>query len=160
MKERNVSSLEHFCKTAGSFFIVALCSFALDTRHISEIRQTAQELERSANDLQNAFISKGPNAVNVIAKSKMMTWNLSKLDLIAHRFEASNRKLDESNRATGTILRQKIQSLILSHDSRDRLASEDLPKHRFIIRAYADEVAQKARKLQTSAARIQIASCF
>ena len=139
MKKRNVNNQGHFFRATVCFFIVALCSFAVERRHISEIHQTAQELKRSANYLQNALKSKKPDAQTVIAK---------------------NPNLVKFNIATWPILRQKLQTLSLSGDSRDRLANEDLPKYRFIIFAYADEAAQKARKLQTSAARIQIASCF
>lgn len=160
MKERNVSYPGHFYRAAAVLFATALSSFAFDLRHISEIQQTAQELERNATLLQNALKSKNPNVETAIANFQLMTSKLSSLDLIAHRFEASKPTLDESTKATWTNLRQKIQALSLSHDSKDRLVGQDLPKYRFMIRAYADGVAQKARTIQSSAAKIQNASDF
>ncbi len=154
MKKGNLVRL-----TAG-IFLVTLSSFAFDLKHLSAIEQSAQELERSANYLQTSLKARKPNVETVIANFETMSSNLSNLDIIAHRFEASNPNLDESTRATWAVIRQKIQALSLSHDTKDRLAGQKLQNYRFLIRAYAGHVAQQARVVQTSAASIQRSSPF
>lgn len=142
-------------KTAGCLALASMSALALDAGFVNDLQRTAQKIERDATVVQQALKSKNHDAADVKGKIEAMTADVAALHELTKSFEAGNPQLSGRDQADWARLREKVQVLGIFHENKRRLASDDLAKNRTLIRAYAEGVAQRAKKLQATAAGLQ-----
>jgi TolA-binding protein len=148
-------SMRPILRTASALAFAAMSAAALDSSFVSQMQTTAHKLEREATGVHRALKSKRHDANEVKAKIDAMASDVEALQKLVKDFEATNPQLSSREQADWAALRNKVEVLGIFHENKRRLATEDLAKHRGQIRAFADGVALRARKLQVSAAQLQ-----
>ena len=142
-------------RTASALALAAMSAAALDSSFVNQMQSTAQKLERDATVVHRALKSKRHDANDVKAKIEAMAGDVEALQQLVKDFEATNPQMSSREQADWAALRDKVQVLGIFHENKRRLAAEDVAKHRSLIRAFADGVALRAKKLQVSAAQLQ-----
>jgi len=142
-------------RTASALALAAMSAAALDSSFVNQMQTTAQKLERDASGINRALKSKRHDANDVKAKIDAMAGDVETLQTLVKDFEGTNPQLSSREQAEWALLREKVQVLGIFHENKRRLAAEDFAKHRSLIRAFADGVALRAKKLQMSAAQLQ-----
>jgi TolA-binding protein len=141
--------------TAGLLAFAAISAAALDLPFVNQLRSTAQKLERDAAEVHRALKSKRHDADDIKARIDAMSSDVESLQKLVKDFEGTNPQFSSREQADWAALREKVRVLGIFHENKRRLAAEDLAKNRSLIRAFADGVALRAKKLQVSAAQLQ-----
>ncbi len=147
--------MRSFLQAAGSLVVASLSAVAFDTSLVRELEQAAQRVERDATTVHRALKSKKPDPVELKAKIDSMSIDVATLDKLVKAFEASQPSLSDQEQQLWAQVRERVQLLGIFHENKRRLAADDLTKHRTMVRAFANGVAERAKKLQTYAAQLQ-----
>ncbi len=142
-------------RTASAFACAVISAAALDSSFVTQMQSTAQKLERDATDVHRALKSKRHDADEIKARIEAMAGDVDTLQQLVKDFEATNPQLSSREQADWAALREKVQVLGIFHENKRRLAAEDVARNRSLLRAFADGVALRAKKLQVSAAQLQ-----
>jgi len=131
--------MKSLLQTAVCLAITSLSAAALDARFVSQMQTTAQKLD----------------AADVKAKIAAMSSDVAVLHQLVDHFEATQPALSGRDQQDWTLMKDRIKVLGIFNDNKQRLAAENLGKHRGMVRAFADGVAVRAKLLHESAAKLQ-----
>ncbi|MBY0506870.1 MAG: hypothetical protein K2X03_23320 [Bryobacteraceae bacterium] len=140
---------------AACLALTATSAVALDAGFVSQMQTTAQKLESDATAVQQALKNKKHDATEVKAKIAAMSADVAALHQLVKQFEATQPQLSGRDQQDWTLMKDRVAVLGIFHDNKQRLAAEDLGKHRGMVRAFADGVALRAKLLRESALKLQ-----
>jgi hypothetical protein len=132
----------------------ALSALALDQTFVEQTMQSARNIERDAVLVSAAVKSKKIDPEDVKKKIDAMSADIATLQKHVADFEATNPQINERDRADWQLVKDKVQLVAIFHGQKQKLASEDLVRHRNLIRAHANGVALRAEKLQETLTRL------
>ena len=147
--------MRNFFQVLGVLAVAALPAAALEREFADQIIQSAQNIERDATTVSRALKIKGAPADDVKQKIEAMSADVTKLQELVNQFDATHPALSARDKADWDLVKTKVQLLEIFHERKKTLASEDVAKHRSMLRAFADGVAQRAKKLQQTAVTLR-----
>jgi hypothetical protein len=137
-------------KTATVLALAAFSAPALDKDFVSQLMDSAKNIERDATAVGMALKQKNVDAAGVKSKIDAMGSDLDKLQEAVNKFESSKPSMSARDQQDWNLVKQKVQLLEIFHAQKKKLAGEDLYRNRTLIRAHATGVAKRAQNLQKS----------
>ena len=147
--------MRNFFQVLGALALTALPAAALEREFADQIIQSAQNIERDATAVSRALKTKGAPADEVKQKIEAMSADVTKLQELVNQFDATHPALSARDKADWDLVKTKVQLLEIFHERKKALASEDVAKHRSMLRAFADGLAQRAKRLQQTAVTLR-----
>ena len=147
--------MRNFLQVLGALALAALPAAALEREFADQLIQSAQNVERDATAVSRVLKTKGAPADEVKQKIEAMSADVTKLQELVNQFDATHPALSARDKADWELVKTKVQVLEIFHERKKALASEDVAKHRSMLRAFADGVAQRAKRLQQTAATLR-----
>jgi len=141
--------------TLTGLALAAIPSVALEKEFVSQMMDSAKNIERDASLVSAAVRLKNLDAEDVRKKIEAMSADLAKLQELVNSYEASHPKLSARDQQDWQALKEKVQLLEIFHGQKKQLAAGDFSKNRGLIRAHADGVVRRAKMLQQTVARLQ-----
>lgn len=127
---------------------------ALEKELVGQIVQSAQNIARDANSVNQALKTKKFDAAAVTKNIEAMEADISALHEVVAKFESTNPTLSDRDRADWQLLKDKVQLIEIMHDQKKKLAAEDFAKNRSMVRAHATGLAARAKRLQATAEKL------
>jgi hypothetical protein len=142
----------------GNFLMIATLAtpaFALDQDIVNKMIDSARGIERDASLVSQSLKTKKVDAGVVQEKISAMSSDVGALMALVAEVEAQGMHMSDRDRADWKLIRDKVQLLEIFHTQKQKLAFEDIAKHRSLIRAHADGLVFRAQKLQQTAVKLQ-----
>lgn len=132
----------------------ALPAAALEKDMVGQIVQSAQNIARDANSINQSLKSRKYDAAAVNKNIEAMEADIAVLHGVVSKFEATNPTFSERDRADWQLLKEKVQLIGIMHGQKKKLAAEDVARNRSLVRAHASGLALRAKRLQATAEKL------
>ncbi|MFN0102222.1 MAG: hypothetical protein ACKV2U_09040 [Bryobacteraceae bacterium] len=139
-------------KAFSCLLLAASAAAALEKEFVDQMVQSSQNLERDAASVSRALRTKTIDPADVTNRIEAMNADIVKLRELVQQFDATHPELSERDRSAWRLLKDKVHIIEAFHGQKKSMANADIDKNRSSIRALADGVALRAKKLQQSAA--------
>lgn len=141
--------------TLTGLALAAIPALALEKEFVDQMMESAKNIERDATLVSAAVKIKNPDADDLRKKIDAMSGDLTKLQDLVDKYEASHPTFSDRDRTDWNALKEKVQLLEIFHGQKKKLAEGDVAKNRSLIRAHATGVAKRAQMLQQTVAKLQ-----
>ena len=127
---------------------------ALEKELVGQIVQSAQNMARDANSVNQGLKTKKFDAAAVTKNIEAMDADIAALHEVVTKFEATNPTFSDRDRADWKLLKDKVQLIEIMHGQKKKLAAEDFAKNRSLVRTHATGLAVRAKRLQATAEKL------
>ncbi len=146
--------MKYHLRILSSLALAAVSLSAIEKDFVDRLVASAKNIERDAGDVGLALKARTPDEANVKKLIGGMNADVAKLRDLVQQFDSTNPSLSDRDKKDWAATKEKVALLEIFVGQKEKLAGEDLLKHRGLIRTHAAGVVKRAQVLQQSVLKL------